>query len=501
MTQFWDVGALWESSRSAIHTKLRVADPYWTDLRTRLKAAEKELASQAGGGASDAFRAVRRLSFQLSSLPLPIGHPLLWGDQPEGVIEQISDYGRAHQLDSVLSLTGRLREFVQTGNENPLWSALVSSWVSLERPIALVARKPSAVGPLEARIDALPGAPVPIVVTLSELPDVRSRKTTVVFGPPSLYPVWLKTFPHNNVLWIYHAWNRDIESVGSLLSFAQGTNSSSKVKPHEKSFSGHVSVLDSTAEEDLTYVLNQEQVEREISSYASQGDDTSVSARIALLANDECVLLPVDEGTSVSIFDPAESRVRREVTRKIVPGMFVIVRESGGRDHIRALVETKFMRDVPRAKAQLEEWKHELRLRIRERGLGSVKRELEELDVVVEAGSINLWTTDLVYGPGRQDWFRSLLTYLGIGGFQEKWETLISLRRAGRRAGLYMRDQLLRQATEVDPVTARRSSTLRFTIDGVDGGALIAHKVEEVLPKVIQTPSALIGQPIGGNRR
>lgn len=497
LSRVWQAGDVWAASEFAKHQTLRVADPTWVELRMSIREAEKELFGY-GDEFNDVYQLVRRLGFQLSCLPLPAGHPLIWGGEAGPVIDRLITHGHTHQLESVIAVGMRLKKIIDGGSDSPLWSALVRSWVSLERPIVLVARKQSEVGPLESRIDTLPGTPVPIVATMSELPHVWNRKTTVVFGPPSLYPAWLKAFPRNDVLWIYHAWNRDVEVPSSLLSLAQGTASPRNIEPHGKSFSGTVSTLDLTADENVTYTMSQERVEREIRQHASPDDDTTVPARIALLANDDCVLLPVDDGTTVTVFDPNESRIRREATRRIVPGMFVVVRERGGRDHIRALVESKFMDDPAEAKARLEGWKLALRTKIRAQGISTVKRELEALGVAVEPGTIILWTTELIHGPGKEEWFRSLSAYLDLGGAEENWEILVRLRRAGRKAGLYMRDQLVKQATEVDPVTARRSSTLKFTIDGVDGGALIAHKVEEVLPEVIQAPPELIGQPIEG---
>ena len=493
-----EVGLRWAQSGTARHKTLRVLDAEWLGLHKAIKVMEGSL---QGGSPDGLSYILPRARFCLAAMPFPLNDEYVWGGDPAEVIQRLRGYGQIYEMADTLSFCEVLDRALEQGIENPMWLAFKANWQSMARPAVILAHRPSTVSLIEKMLASLPDASSVIVAGESEARETWNRKTTVVFGPPSIYPKWLRTYPHNDVLWIYNSWNKDPQVSESILVSPHGARTTVQVE-HLGGGSTNVYAPEPALDvEDLGAQLSQERIASEIRRHLDQEDSAVVSARIALLATDDYVLLPIDDGTFVTIFDPNEGRVRREQAKRMVPGMFVVTRDGGSHDHIRTLVDEKFMKDSKRARAQLVEWKGALRRRISASGLDRVRLDLRELGVSAEPATVNLWTTDLIHGPGNEQWFRALLAYLGLQGFEAQWRTLLELRRAGRLAGQYMRKQLEAQAASVDPLTVQRSPSLRFEIEGVDGGALVATKVDEIRPDSIQAPAALLGQRISGVSR
>lgn len=499
MTKVAAATRVWKTVRTSIHEDLAVADHAWLALRKRIVRADRLLRLE-NHRESRVRALVLRVGFRTSITPLPIHHEYLWGGNPAEAISEIRSYGIAAGLDAVVELGEYLGSMVDNRVESPLWTAFLKLRPSLKAPVVVGVRRQSALEHLEPRFANL--TDVTRVLSLSELGGLEERKATIFFGPPSVYPSWVKLFPRSNTVWIRHAWNKQLvfpDAIIGMMTVAAPAETSRRIMEHPLSTADYDSEPDDYGEPDeLATEMNRARLASELDKAANSETSTTVASRIGVLANDDYVLLPIEEGTMVTVFDPQLRSVRREQTRRLIPGMFVVVRERGSRDHLRSIAESKFLDNPQDIRDAMNKWKQALLRSIKERGIDRVANDLDRLGVEVGQSSIRLWTTDLIHGPGNFDNLKALFDYLGLEDAKAHWEHLLRVRRAGREAGTYMRRQLIEQASRVGAHQIQRESTLRFTLDGVDGGALIAVKVDEVLPEVIQAPVELVGQLIEG---
>lgn len=499
MTRVAATNRIWRAARKAGHEDLAVADQAWLTLRRKTVQADRLLRTD-GHRDSPARATVLRVGFRTSITPLPIDHPYIWGRDPDEAVAEIQVYGTAAGLDAVVDLANHLQTMVQDRVESPLWTAFLRLRSTLQAPVVVGVRRQSALEHLEPRFNNL--TEPTRLLSLGEIGGLDERKATVFFGPPSVYPDWVKLFPRSNTIWIRHAWNKSLVFPDALLGMmpvAAPAATTRRLSEHRLSTPTYDTQADDYGEPDeLAAEMNRARLSSELDKAAKSGDSTTVASRIGVLANDDYVLLPIEEGTRVTVFDPQTRSVRREQTRRLIPGMFVVVRERGSRDHLRSLVDTKFLKEPEVIRASMNRWKSALHRSIRDRTIDRVASDLSRRGVSVGHSSIRLWTTDLVHGPGSYENFVALFDYLGINGAEAEWKHLLQVRRAGREAGAYVLRQLLKQASKVRTDQILRDSTLRFTLDGVDGGALVAVKIDEVLPEVIEAPVELVGQLIEG---
>ena len=501
-TCFGRAAAVWEATESARHVTIRVFDLRWQNADTRLRRVIESLSS--GTSSQELPSVLRRLRFSLNCLPLPLHDPAMWspGTQ-EGALERIRLHAEIAESTPLLDLYALLSELIQARVTNPLWDAVSESWSSLRKPIVIVAHRSSHVKAIETLVSSVErGSDAVVVVKQNELPELWGTRTTLVFGPPSLGAEWLRAQPRGDVVWVHHTWNRSLTSPDSLLPFTSAPARTPTIEDltsldtldRAREGSADNPPEDSWTPYDWTRVRSGLGLNSETQPAIDDEGPALVLAKIVALADDQYVLIPAEEGTTVSVFNPAVAKVERRGARDIRAGMFVLVRTESGRDLIRDLVESRFLKDPQRCFSRLEEWKRPLRRRLRELGPHEVRRALRAYGLDAEEVTIRSWTTDLVYGPGNEPWLRSLLTFLGVDGADEHWAVLEALRRAGRKAGHYVRLQLLDQARQVDPVRARRESVLTFALKGVYGGTVKAFKVEAVSADPVEAPSNALGR-------
>ena len=500
-THFGRAAAVWDACENARHLIIRAFDPRWQQTDTKLRRSIDSVAASASE--QDLLGVLKRLRFNVNCLPLPLDMPAMWGhDSPETVLENIRLHaeitGNVHLADLHVHLT----HLVNVKPTNPLWDSINESWNALRKPVVVVTYRSSHVVALESLVKNVDRRSDVLVVKQNELPELWGTRTTIIFGPPSLGADWLKAQPRGDVVWVHHIWNRGLTVPEAILPFTTAVArtpaledlTSAHALDRVRTFGGIEQLEETWAPFDWTQALSGLGAGSGDALAADDDGPTLVLARTVALADDQYVLVPAEEGTSVSVFNPAVARVERRAARDIRAGMFVVVRTESGRDLIRDLVESKFLENPQECFSLLEDWKRPLRRAMRELGVVEVRRALHARGVDAEEVTLRSWTTDLVYGPGNEAWLWALLEYLAIETPDRHWAALEALRRAGRKAGHYVRLQLLDQARQVDPVRARRESVLTFTLKGISGGAVKAYKVEAVNAETVEVPTYTLGR-------
>jgi len=439
---------------------------------------------------------VRSVLYRLGNIPLPITNADLWaGREPQAFIAQVRTYAQHHEDGTVESFGAAIAELVSDYRTHPLWDAAVIESRSIPRPSCIVVSRPSWTAKLEPFAEQLSGHP--IVISPDELEDMRFRSSAIIFGRPSSFPAWMKAMPRLTSCWVHFAWQRPPEAPGTFLHL--GTSSVPAMtlvtrEPHVANPSNEPLADELT---DLPTPIDWREFKKQITRFhtpAEHGDDVPVDAVAAVIADDQVVLLAAEGATSV--YDPESGSVQRVKGSEVRAGLFVIIREGTDRDYFRTVVESRFLANAREARGRMELWKRALRRWIRTSGLSDVVAKLNFRGMSAAPGTVRTWATDVVYGPGNFDWFRTLLLELELDNFQEQWNILQAYRSAGKQAGNYLKQKLMEQLDQMEPRTVRHESVLRFTLDGDLEGGLVAYKVESVNSEALVVDSSRVGSVV-----
>lgn len=439
-------------------------------------------------------QATMSLLYRIGHVPLPLTHEAIWpnGD-PESFLRMLEIFAEGSESPVASRLHDSLTQLRDSASEHPLWVTATELWPKLPKPACFVCSRTSMVPKLEER--AARHQHPAIVLAASDHEDMLYRSSALVFGPPRSFPGWMKVMQRLPTYWVHFAWHRPPEDPGPFLPFSKRGGTVLDVRSMGKRSPAGLTpdtAWESPAELDpVDWKTFTGKLRAATTTPDDPVDDEVVPAVAGVLTDEKVVLLPLEARSTV--FDPETHEVRGLLGSRLHAGLFVIVREGKGRDHIRELVESRFLKDAASARDRLTIWKRALRQAIRGRGLEKVTEELRRRGVKAVDATVKSWATEMVYGPGNSTWFLAVMELLEIAEPELHWDCVEAYRAAGRQAGQFVRASLLRQIENMDISTARRESTLRFSLEGIEGGALTAHKLEAVEQGPFDVSPDLIG--------
>lgn len=487
LTDFGRVSRDWASSRDAKHVSIPVPDALW---HRAFKLGGKTIAATEG---THLAPLVRSVLYRLGNVPLPLSTADMWaGRDPLTFITQVREFAQHHEDETVEDFASSITEIIDQYPTHPLWDAAMAESATIPRPSCIIVNRASWVAKVEPFADKLLGAP--IVICPEELEDMRFRSSAIIFGRPSSYPAWMKAMPRLTSYWVHFTWQRPPEPPGTFLEFGTSTLPPMTVVTREPRGAPAQDDPPSDDKADLADPIDWRELKRHLErtrSQAAQDDDVPVEAIAAVIADDRVILLAAEGNATV--YDPDAGSVQLIKGSEVRAGLFVVIREGTDRDYFRAVVESRFLTDAQQARKGMELWKRTLRRWIRSSGLSDVSAKLRYRGVSVVPGTVRTWATDVVYGPSKFEWFRTLLLELGLDDYEEQWNVLEAYRLAGVKAGHYLKQKLLEQLDRMDPRTVRHESTLHFTLDGELEGGLVAYKVESVNPERVAVGSSSVG--------
>lgn len=479
---------IWKQTRGADHTTLTVDDARWKHLQKLFQKAYQLFAEQPTLS-PELVRLVRRVGFRLATLPLPANHQEIWGGEPAQELVRLRQHLFDGDADVLHELADALEALLSGKEAHPLWKCFLDELPNLEDPISIVTLRTTSIS---AILNNFQSSKQVSVLPMTQLPHWYSQSTTIVFGPPSAYPDWLKLFPPSNCLWIYFSWNKSLEIPAQL---SNNTLAPRRMPAVQNRFVQTNEHRDSIAIDGIAPRWDENAIAVRVQTQGDTGvKSATVLARAALLANGMSILISAEPNTFTYVFDPYTRKVHRRDSNRLIPGMFIIGRESGSKDHIRSIVDNRILQNAAEIRTKIDAWKNCLDGLISKRGLDSVVDELHNYGVIVEPQTVHLWRTELIHGPSKPEWLEVLFEIIGMKNWQEHWLALVELRRAGQRAGQLVRMELLEQAESVDYEQAQTAETLRFTLDGVESGGLTAHRLEELGANLLNVPAGMIGE-------
>lgn len=238
----------------------------------------------------------------------------------------------------------------------------------------------------------------------------------------------------------------------------------------------------------------------------TEGKSFFVRARLILLANDTKVLLKEDSKViEVSdlvdgeVDDEGRNRFPRRRVRDLRPGDLIVLRTGGSGDYLLNVADSLMELDG--------------RGDLRERALDwkqALERALQDLGSQIIAGLLEsrghgaqyhrylwVWTTNDVIRPRSEGQFYELLAILHDLGYIEeealataenRWTLMKQIIGYHQKAGLKIRNGLLRRLQELVRKGERIDEALSLTLPGVDAGELSVMRVAAVDPESIEVP-------------
>jgi hypothetical protein len=181
----------------------------------------------------------------------------------------------------------------------------------------------------------------------------------------------------------------------------------------------------------------------------------------------------------------------------IEPGMFVLLRTSGGGDYILNLADRILGAEAQHLRALQNEWKSLLRQRGNSSSLHNVSKCLSQLGSL-RANEVNVrnWMSDRLIRPVADKDFEAILRFVGLESRLDEFSEAANLiNRAHKKAGHEIRTLLLEKVDQSNLHALKQLGKMTFELDEADGGSMTAFRVVEIDPKNRMIPASRIAEP------
>jgi hypothetical protein len=221
--------------------------------------------------------------------------------------------------------------------------------------------------------------------------------------------------------------------------------------------------------------------------------DETVAAKICHLSGNRAVLVAADEGATSLIIDTSvtgHSVVRRAPTDELQPGLYLLVRTSGGGDFIAPLADRILGKLSAKRREQQSEWKHQLAATATQRFGTISRRELaarvaSELRLQgrseIRPANVHYWMSAKCISPRKAEDFAAVMNFAGLQGRTEEfWVAMNEIDRAHKRAGFLIRRMLLQKTAQASLEPLERDGEMVFDLGDQAGGTLSAFQITSV---------------------
>jgi hypothetical protein len=460
------------------------------------------------------LRFFRVSRFRLSVAPLPLGHHF------EDLAMRLAQVeGIAHQCDSVFPGSGKpalalLDQYrAMSGlTENSLLDAVreVSDGVA-SGSAALLVMEPALVTETEAvlRVDRRLRH-IEIVVP-PQLRGAACYNRLLVIGPAAWYPEFVFTSPRAHDIhlihydWAYDTWRPRTLLIGAIqgrrVLVAPALDAGDAgLTPEDLVEPG-----DLIPEPDWAAVIGR--VERH---EAADHDADEVEARLCALEGGAFTFLDAAEDANVLVIDLSgqsdededdePSVVSRVPVSAVVPGMFVILRTSGGGDYIIPVADRLLGQQAAHYRETQKNWKRQLRAIVVLHGMDVACRELSQLGAkLANEWNVRNWMHERSIRPHYNQDFAAILQLVGLSDQLERcFRAARAIETAHRSAGLRIRQVLLRRLLAADLRELERQGRMDLDLDEHGGGMLSALRIREMRAEACVVPASTLGQLLEG---
>jgi len=449
-----------------------VGDPYWSRIVARL----------------------RRVRWQLATVPLPLNHPALELADTSAVLERwMRDCDRlypshAAAAAAVMSDIAALR---QTGRDalgeriadlQHARDGIASAQYLLLRDVRYVVPVMATLRRRGVRVD---------VIVPSQLASSRVCDRMIVVGPAAAFPRYVFAAPNARRIDLVHfGWIRDGGVDTGILPEGKGSGFPRYLlASHEPLFHRAVDAAD------LTPLTDWASIAAHTGGAAVIPDVHAdmVDAYLLLLASGDAVYLAAEEGSRAYTVELSGSRELHQVpTSAIGQGSYLVIRVGGDGDYIPAIANALLGGEAPALRTSQQLWKDKLRTQIAHAGLQTVARR------ITEAGSsranmqnVRRWASSESIRTSDFADFEALMKVLGLeDAAQQLWRDMDRIDQAHLRAGQRVRALLNHEVLRGDTSELERSGWRDYDVAEIDGeGALRVARVEARAPGTVRIPA------------
>ena len=457
--------------------------------------AVRRLQSDLGDDTNDSYwrpvlARLRRLRWELATVPLPFTHPTFALTESVGFIDD-----RLRYCERVWPLHARLaREVVAHLAElchheaNPLGTA-VREVPSPGPARVLVLREGRHASAVEQSLGVHLGMSV---VTPAQLVGTRVYDGAAVIGPACWFPRQVFAAPRaREIHVIQFGWLSDPTPLEARI-FTGSTMESGPGPYFLPAYGGRPEQGAGVASAELIPVTDWAAIASGTGASRAEDEERpdTVDAYLLLLASEQAVYLEAEEGSRAYVVELGTSKELHMVaTRSIQPGTYIVNRVGGEGDYIPAIADTLLAAEAPRLRAVQRRWKELLQDVVRSAGITAVLSRLAEAGSPrATRGNLRRWASAVSIRTEDHADFAALMKVIGLEAeTDELWRAMDVIDQAHLRAGQRVRGLLVREILKGDTRELEDRGWQDYDVEEIKGeGALRVARVEARAPTTMR---------------
>lgn len=337
------------------------------------------------------------------------------------------------------------------------------------------------------------------VTSPSFLREDISFRNMIVIGPTRWYPDFVFTAPRSeNILILKYSWIRDHWKHQNSFVAPLKTRANKLMQTTlDESFED--TELDADAL--LPPSFDFQNIKRQVAAENKGHNDVDyVQARPFLLEEDWVVLLESEDTSSSLVIDLSdmESPVKKIKVNEIEPGVYVLLRTTGGGDFIVPIADQIMGKDGIRAREYQRYWKKMLRQYVIEFGYKDTVEWLQKFGAT-RASIINVrnWMSERSIKTEFRNDFDGIMQLLKLESESDLyWNLMEQIDHAHRKAGHKIRQMLLDKVKNSDLRALKRTGKMDFELESEANISITAFQVRHISPDTIKVLPWQLGLPL-----
>ena len=486
----------------------------------QLKNFERQLNEAAEDDYWKTFlRPLRQYQFELCAAPLPFNHSTVCQPETLDVLEK--HLSRCERLYPNFTITARaLLAYVTVlsqSYENPLLDFIAEIYSTCwGENVALLVKESKLISAVEKMLATNPRLRGIELLVPSQLRGGTCYERLIVIGPTRWFPDYIFSASRATEIEILHySWIRDKWQPEPVFL---GSNNVQTLAPQTVQFAmpEKVNSNDNATvgnylepEELLLPPINWSQIVKDFARSSLDSldqEDEDLESRLFLLegraaafldAKAKQIVIDLKGNDEIDLEEDNQSQVEKIPVTDIEPGMFILLRTSGGGDYIIALANRRLGEKAQRTRALQSEWKALLRQKVKSSGIQTVIKYLLKLGSL-HANELNVrnWMSERHIRPDNDQDFDAILNFVGLGDrLKQFYEAASLINSAHRSAGKHIRKLLLQRVCQSDLQQLERLGKMNFELSEVDGGSMTAFRIVDISTKTVMVSTSKIAHP------
>jgi hypothetical protein len=321
----------------------------------------------------------------------------------------------------------------------------------------------------------------------------------MVIGPTRWYPNFVFSAPRaEDILVLKYSWIRDHWKHQAVFAGSVKQNRSKLMQSEIDEPLDNMSV---DADILMPPAFDFQQIQKQMADANREHNEVDyVPARLFLLEEGWVVPFSADDTSSTLVIDlkDAVSPVRKLKVNEIEPGIFVLLRTSGGGDFIVPVADQIMEESGKKAREHQRKWKSLLRSKVAENGYDTVAEALRTFGST-RANYINIrnWISDRNIKTEFRNDFDAILSLLDLKQDRDLyWNLMVQIDHAHRRAGHIIGKMLLNKVRDSDLRALKRTGKMDFELDTENQISITAFQVKDISPDKVKVMPWQLGTPI-----